>query len=541
MARRSCRVRRPDHRVPPADPPSGARDHGRRPAGAGHDRRDALPLAGGPRGSAARAARSHGGAGGRRCGGDGPARRGPSPVHLGARGPGRADHPGRGVAAVRVQRAQRRPGRGRLHQRPGGAALLDRLAAARARPRAQRGAVRLSDRPPVGGGDGRRGHQHQPARLVQRAAARDSDPDRAHGPGGDGGSVALQARDRGIADGAALPGGLVPRAERLQGNGDGAARARLRGDSPGPGVPQPQPRLRGRGAPTPRADRRPHPADRRERLRLQHPRARLVRARPADLACARALHGRPADRSRGSADHDETTPPGADRRRCARARRRRFLGVAALGLRQQGRHGAGVGGPAHLARVPGRGARDLARGRLPDRAGRRRRRLPGRRARAAGGRDRCARRLPAPRLGARGHGRQHGDRLHRRPPVRVDLRGGEGPGGDGPPCGDGDPGRPLLAELGSRRRPRAAGRRGTRRPAEEGAAARGSDDRGPVRARRRRRRRARGLDPPGAARGAGRLRPAWGRARAPVGPDPEPARSFTSGSIASPATGSAER
>ncbi len=157
--------------------------------------------------------------------------------------------------------------------------------------------------------------------------------------------------------------------------------------------------------------------------------------------------------------HDATPPPGADHRRSARARRRRVLGVAALRLRRQGRHGAGFGWPAELAGIPGGGARDLARGRLPGRAGRRHRCLPGRGPGAAGSGDRGVRRLPAPRLGAGRDGREHGHRLHRRPPVRLDLRRGEGAGGDVPPCGDGDSGGAVLAELGARRRPRAHGRR----------------------------------------------------------------------------------
>ena len=251
------------------------------------------------------------------------------------------------------------------------------------------------------------------------------------------------------------------------------------------------------------------------------------------------VHGRPADRPRGRAERHEAPPPGADRRRSAGARRRRLLGVAALRLRQQGRHGAGVRGQAQLARLPRRGARDLARGRLPDRARRRRRRLPGRGARPAGRRDRGVRRLPSPRLGARRDGRQHGDRLHRRPPLRVDLRGGEGAGGDVPPCGDGDPRRPLLAELGPRRRPRAGGRRDARRPAEEGTAARRPDDRRPLRARRHRRRRARGLDAPGAARDPRRVRPARRPSSSTCRASSRTSPSSTSGSIASPATGCA--
>ncbi len=104
-----------------------------------------------------------------------------------------------------------------------------------------------------------------------------------------------------------------------------------------------------------------------ERLRLQHPGPGLVRARPADLARAGAAHRWHADRSGRGAGRDDAAAGAWSSWRRARPRRGRLLGVAALGFVEQGGHGAGVGGPAHLARVPRRGARDLAGGRLPDR------------------------------------------------------------------------------------------------------------------------------------------------------------------------------
>ena len=132
------------------------------------------------------------------------------------------------LAALPRQRPGRGARRGHLHQRPRRAALLVGLAPARLRPRAERGPLRLSDRP-AGGRRGRRaGDRGEPRQLLQRAPARDPGAhgaDRARRPRRDAGAAA----DRDRRDHrASLSRGLVPRPERLQGDRDGAVRARLR-------------------------------------------------------------------------------------------------------------------------------------------------------------------------------------------------------------------------------------------------------------------------------------------------------------------------
>ena len=85
---------------------------------------------------------------------------GPAPWLAGGSRRGRRDRRSPlGRPAVPVQRAGRGARRGHLHQRPRRAALLGRLAPARLRPRAERGPLRLSDRPAGGRRDRRRGHR----------------------------------------------------------------------------------------------------------------------------------------------------------------------------------------------------------------------------------------------------------------------------------------------------------------------------------------------------------------------------------------------
>ncbi len=99
--------------------------------------------------------------------------------------PGRAlrgaGHDRRRVPAVPLQRGHGRPGRGDLHERPGGAALLGRLAGRRVRPAAERGVRRLPGRAAGARRQRVRGHGRQPRRRLQRPLGGDSGTDRARG------------------------------------------------------------------------------------------------------------------------------------------------------------------------------------------------------------------------------------------------------------------------------------------------------------------------------------------------------------------------
>ena len=142
--------------------------------------------------------------------------------------------------------------------------------------------------------------------------------------------------------------------------------------------------------------------------------------------------GRPAHRRRRAARR-RAPPPRGDRRGGGRRGRRgrRLLGRPALGVRRQGRRGAGVGRQAQLAGVPRRGARHLAGGRLPGRPRRRRRRLSGAGARA------CWPRRSAPLAAVRRRdwglvamGASAVIVYVGRRAVRLDLRRGQGARGD---------------------------------------------------------------------------------------------------------------
>ncbi len=405
---------------------------------------------------------------------------------------------GGGLAAVCLQRAPRSARGGHLHQRPGRPALLDRLASERRRPRAEGRRVRLPDRAPGGGRRGRRGHQRPASRRLQRPPGGDRRAHRAGRAGRPRSAAPPAPGGRRFAGRPALSGRLLPRPERLQGDGDGPARARLRGGA--------SEHLHGKRARRRAPDRRsPAPGDARgagplrgrERLRVQPSRPGVVRGRRPDLAGARARHREAAHRRPQAARRGPPPPQGDRRRGGGRGRRGGALRRPALRLRGQGRRGPGVRRPARLAGLSGRGPGDLAGGRFPGRPRRGRGRLRGGGAGAPGGRDRRPGGGPSPRLRPRGRGGRGGAGVRGGAAVRVDLRGGQGAGGDRAPGGG----------------------RGTRCAAGP-AAARDHPDDPPLRARCDRRRRAGGLDLPGASRRAGRLRPAGRRAGGARGPGP---------------------
>ena len=314
------RVRGPGHGDAVPAPAARPGDDDRDPARPGADRR----RRGGLAGSRSRAARLAGG-------GDAADRRRPR------------------LDPLPRQRPRRGARRGHLHQRPRGAALLGRLAPARLRPRAERGPLRLPDRP-AGGGRGRRGGDGlQPRQLLQRTPPRDPGPhgaDRARRPGRD----ARAAPDRDRRDHrASLPRGLVPRPERLQGDRDGALRARLRAR---PADGRAHRERCGAATAVAGRDRRRPPARGGRRVHLQRPRSRLVRDRAPGLAGPRGdCRPQPDRLARGSrwrrraSGHARGRRRDRDRDRGARLR-------AGARVRLQGRRRAELVRAAELARLP---------------------------------------------------------------------------------------------------------------------------------------------------------------------------------------------
>ena len=173
------------------------------------------------------------------------------------------------------------------------------------------------------------------------------------------------------------------------------------------------------------------PDRRGERVHLQRSGARLVRpiAVPIWLALE-ALAGRSEGRLGRAAARRSGAPARVGDRGRGRDRARVIAIGPATAFVEKIDDVSGLGRPAQLAGLPRRGARDLARGRLPDRPrrGRRRACARDRRARAAYGVWVLARR----RLAAAGDADRRGDRLRRRPAVRRDPRRGEGARRDRP-------------------------------------------------------------------------------------------------------------
>ena len=317
------------------------------------------------------------------------------------------------------------------------------------------------------------------------------------------------ARDRRIAHRPAVPGGLVPGPERLQGDGDGAARARASRSRCGELGRQPDPR-----APTSRT----HGGRWSSSLILFAVASVFVyslpglagsRSRCRSGWCSSSRRAACGSTSRRVRDDGPPPPPGLIVVvAVAGDRGRRVLGAAQLSgfVGKVGQVQASAGRLSSPG-VPRRGARDLAGGRLPDRPGRRR---PAPIRRVALG-------LLAAAIGAFGaiRRREWGlvamgasavDRLRRRQRVRVDLRGGEGAGDHVPARRDGGPARPSSPRSGD----------GVA-AAEEAGSARRSVGRSAGRPRSawpcsslgvRRRGRLCRFDAPGAARRPGRLRPA---------------------------------
>ena len=240
-----------------------------------------------------------------------------------------------------------------------------------------------------------------------------------------------------------------------------------------------------------------------------------------DLAGARARHREAAHRRRRAARRGPPPPQGDRRRGGGRGR--------GGGASPPPSSPASSARSARSRRPPAGSARRSSRAR-PSGSGRRatsrssaaRSTAPTRRWRWGCWRRRSARLAAVRRrdFGPGGRGGRGGDRVRGRPAVRLDLRGGQGAGGD---------------------RARWSWSRRSARCSPRGCRAIGLTTR-PLRARRRSSRVALArLDLPGASRRAGRLRPARRRARGPRRAWSGAARSPSSGSTASPATGFAAR
>ena len=274
--------------------------------------------------------------------------------------------------------------RGRLHERPGGAAVLDRLAPARRRARAEGRAVRLSDRPAVGRRRRRRDDQHlAPGAPSTASCSRSRCSPRSRPWRRSGASP--PARRAIAASLTGLPPGAPPSSPRAPSRRprwrSWSSRSRSRWASWAGACPRARP-----ASPTAGDGRRAVLFVVASVFVYSLPGlAWFALAVPLWLVLALATGGLRIDLE--AVRRDGPPPPPGHRRGGRRGDRgRRFLRRSAIRLRRQGRAGAGLRGQAQLAGLPGRGAGRLAGGRLPRRPGRRLRRLSGAGARPARGR-----------------------------------------------------------------------------------------------------------------------------------------------------------